>query len=131
MRRRKTSLISIREVCDINMTPMMDLTFILLITFIITFPMIEQGISVQLPKGKAASINKEKARSVTVDINGNLYLDEQPIAKMDLIPTLRENLPPLVFVRADKDIRYGQVTDILSLLHEVDTKITLVTQAED
>ena len=49
---RRTSLVSLNQISDINMTPLMDLTFILLITFIITFPLIEQGVTIQLPKGR-------------------------------------------------------------------------------
>lgn len=131
MRKRKSSLIAIREVSDINLTPMMDLTFILLITFIITFPMIEQGISVNLPKSKAAAINEKKARSITLDLNGNLFLDDQPISKNDLIPALKNNPSPRIYVRADKDNKYGQVTGLLGLLNEVNTEIVLVTQPED
>ena len=57
MGRRKTSLVALKEISEINMTPLMDLTFILLITFIITFPLIEQGIPVNLPKGDAADLD--------------------------------------------------------------------------
>ena len=53
---RRSSLVSLNQISDINMTPLMDLTFILLITFIITFPLIEQGVSINLPKGNASNI---------------------------------------------------------------------------
>ena len=51
---------------DPNMTPLIDLTFLLLITFIITFPMLEQGISIKLPRGKTEKIEQNKSQSVTV-----------------------------------------------------------------
>jgi len=132
MRRRKTSLVSIREVCDINMTPMMDLTFILLITFIITFPMIEQGISVQLPKSRAGEItSKDKARSVTIDVNGNLFLDDQPVSKEELADAMTERPADLVYVRADLAVNYGRVAEVAGILQEAKVKqMSLVTAGE-
>ena len=60
---RKTSLVSLGQISTIDMTPLMDLTFILLITFIITFPLVEQGIAINLPKGKAALVAEVVAAS--------------------------------------------------------------------
>ena len=132
MRRRKTSLVSIREVCDINMTPMMDLTFILLITFIITFPMIEKGISVELPKGKAGELtSKDKARSITIDVNGNLFLDDQPVSKDELSATMREHPAAIVYVRADLAVNYGRVAEVAGILQEAKVeRMALVTAGE-
>ena len=60
-----------------NLTAMSDLTFLLLITFIITFPMIEQGIPVKLPKGKSRQMDaQKKTSSVTVDEEGRVYLGD-------------------------------------------------------
>jgi len=132
MRRRKSSLISIREVSDINLTPMMDLTFILLITFIITFPMIEQGISVQLPKGKSGALtSKEKAPVVTIDMNGNLFLNDQPVSKDDLTQTMSASPPELVYVRADLTVNYGRVAEVAGILQEAKVaRMSLVTAGE-
>ena len=60
---------------DPNMTPLIDLTFLLLITFIITFPMLEQGISIKLPRGKTDKIEQNKAQSITVALDGKVYLN--------------------------------------------------------
>jgi biopolymer transport protein TolR len=132
MRKRKTSLIAIREVSDINLTPMMDLTFILLITFIITFPMIEQGISVQLPKSKASEIkNKDKAPIVSIDLNGNLFLDDRPLSKDDLAQIMQDRPPELVYVRADTTVNYGRVAEVAALLQTAKVKtMSLVTAGE-
>lgn len=132
MRKRKTSLIAIREVCDINLTPMMDLTFILLITFIITFPMIEQGISVKLPSGKGSLKNSEKGRDITIDILGNLFLDSQPVTKEELAQAMNANPDALIYVRADHSVDYGRVAEVVSILHDAKIeKMALVTQAEE
>lgn len=132
MRKRKTSLIAIREVSDINLTPMMDLTFILLITFIITFPMIEQGISVKLPKSKSGEVtSKDKAPIVSIDVNGNLFLDNRPVSKDELAQVMQDNPPELVYVRADQTVNYGRVAEVAGLLQEAKVKtMSLVTAGE-
>ncbi len=56
MGRERTGRQERRRMSDPNMTPLIDLTFLLLITFIITFPMLEQGISIKLPRGKTEKI---------------------------------------------------------------------------
>ena len=133
MRKRKSSLVSIREVSDINLTPMMDLTFILLITFIITFPMIEQGISVKLPSTKSGDLkSSEKGQDITIDANGNLFLNSQPVSKEELTQALHDNPPALVYVRADLAVNYGRVAEVAGILHEAKIEqMALVTQAEE
>jgi biopolymer transport protein ExbD len=132
MRRRKTSLVSIREVCDINMTPMMDLTFILLITFIITFPMIEKGISVDLPKGKSGELkSKDKARSIVITANGDLLLDNQSISKDELTKVMTANPADLIYVSADLAVNYGRVAETAEILRAAGVKqMALVTSGE-
>ena len=69
-----------RQISDINLTPLMDLTFILLITFIITFPLIEQGISINLPKADAdETVRYGKLREVMK------ILHASDITKMSLV----------------------------------------------
>ncbi|MFA5688161.1 MAG: biopolymer transporter ExbD [Kiritimatiellales bacterium] len=133
MSRRKTSLIALKEISDINMTPLMDLTFILLITFIITFPLIEQGVPVNLPTGKASNIGNLESRSITIDKNGRLYFDQLPVTRDELAVELQiiagiGNEAP-VYVRADKEIKYELVADIMVLLHQAGiSRMALVTQ---
>lgn len=132
MRKRKTSLIAIREVCDINLTPMMDLTFILLITFIITFPMVEQGISVNLPTGKGELKGSEKGRNISIDLQGNIFLDSRPVTRQELSTILSATPDALVYLRADRFVDYGRVAEVISLLREAKIeKLALVTQAGD
>ncbi len=133
MARRKTSLIALKEISEINMTPLMDLTFILLITFIITFPLIEQGVSVNLPSGKTADLGNANARSITIDAEGNLFLDDLPISQeglsreMELISGIHCESP--IYVRADKNVKYELVSNIIVILHKTGiTKMALVTE---
>ena len=113
----------------------MDLTFILLITFIITFPLIEQGIAVNLPKGKAADMSPAQSRNITLNADKQLYIDTVPVSKATLQKTLNDlakNAPDTtIYVRADKKLPYGDVVDIMRMLHDANiTRMALVTAAE-
>jgi len=132
---RRTSLVSLNQISDINMTPLMDLTFILLITFIITFPLIEQGIAINLPKGKAADMMESKTRSISLNLDKQLYLDNVPVSKEELQSQMAEigmNDPDTtVYVRADRKLAYGEVVEVMRVLHEANiTKMALVTEAD-
>lgn len=132
---RRTSLVSLNQISDINMTPLMDLTFILLITFIITFPLIEQGIAINLPKGKAADMMESKTRSISLNLDKQLYLDDVPVSKEELQSQMAEigmNDPDTtVYVRADRKLAYGEVVEVMRVLHEANiTKMALVTEAD-
>jgi biopolymer transport protein TolR len=136
MGRRKTSLVALKEISEINMTPLMDLTFILLITFIITFPLIEQGIPVNLPKGKAADLDNPDTRSITIAADGTLFLDAEMILKEALAGEMQRtgHLMPdtTVYVRADQSVKYGRVAEVVKMLYDAKvTRMALVTEAEN
>ncbi len=132
---RRTSLVSLGQISDINMTPLMDLTFILLITFIITFPLIEQGIAINLPKGKAADMMESETRSISLNLERQLYLDDVPVSKEELKAAMADigaNEPnTTIYVRADQTLPYGEVVEIMRVLHGANiTRMALVTEAE-
>jgi len=132
---RHTPLTSLKQLSEINLTPLMDLTFILLITFIITFPLIEQGIPVNLPKGESSELAPEESRTITIDGDGMLYLDNVGISREALSARLTELIrfsPRLtVLVRGDESIPYGQVVEVLKVLRAAGiTRMALVTQPD-
>jgi len=132
---RHTPLTSLKQLSEINLTPLMDLTFILLITFIITFPLIEQGIPVNLPKGQSSELKPEESRTITIDRDGMLYLDNVGISRDALTARLTELIrftPMLtVLVRGDEAIPYGQVVEVLKVLRAAGvTRMALVTQVD-
>jgi biopolymer transport protein ExbD len=132
---RRTSLVSLNQISDINMTPLMDLTFILLITFIITFPLIEQGVAINLPKGKAADMKDVVSRSISVNLKKQLYLDDLPVSKEELVSAMMDiglgEPDTTIYVRADRKLAYGEVVEIMRILHDANiTKMALVTEAE-
>lgn len=132
---RRVPLTTMRQISEINLTPLMDLTFILLITFIITFPLIEQGIPVNLPRGNASELSPDRAVTISIDKNNVTYLDEKRISHNDLRSRMLEigqaDGNVTVMVRADERIRYARIIDVLKILHEAKIqKMALVTQAE-
>lgn len=132
---RRTPLNRNRQISEINMTPLLDLTFLLLITFIITVPLIEQGIPVRLPKGKASALEQPNTCSITLDDQGTLFLDNVPIADEVLAAELQAKAQAdpdvTVLVRADERLAYGKVVAVLRLLHDADiSRMALVTAPE-
>ena len=129
---RRTSIKPLQELNEINMTPLIDLTFLLLITFIITMPMVEQGIPVNLPKGKAKELDQSETRSITIDGTGGLFLDQAVITLDQLgveMKALAANDPDTtVLVRADDKLAYGRVVEVMRILSEAQiTRMALVT----
>jgi biopolymer transport protein TolR len=120
---------------NIDMTSLIDLTFLLLITFIITMPALEQGISVRLPQGKADVLPDKKANILTLDAQGKIFFNNRSVSLDDLEKTLgnlaADDADTAVLVRADERLDYGKVMAVVKLLYKVRiTKMALVTLAD-
>jgi len=134
--KRRTGRSRLRIVSEMNLTPMMDLTFLLLITFIITFPMLEQGIPVNLPKGRADALESQaQSTVVSVDAEGRIYLGEEQMDAATLEQRLAQivaaapNTP--VLVRGDEKVMYGAVVTVLKITHRLGiTRMALVTRED-
>jgi biopolymer transport protein ExbD len=119
---------------DINITPMLDLAYVLLVIFIIMTTATVQGIMVNLPKASAQpSLAKPQTKAITITADGTIFLDTYPVTLTDLESTLRQyqavnpELP--VVVKGDAQIQYERVVEILDLLGRLEiTQIGLVTQ---
>lgn len=132
---RRTTIKPMTQMSEVNMTPLIDLTFLLLITFIITMPLVEQGIPINLPKGQTQTIDQTESRSITVDLQGQIYLDRVPLSleslagEMKIIAAATPEAP--VMVRADEKLHYGKVVEILRVLHDAQiTRMAIVTTPE-
>ena len=119
---------------DINITPMLDLAYVLLIIFIIMTTASVQGITVNLPKASATpSLAKPKTKAITITAEGQIYLDTYPVTMGELEQRLTQykaadpELP--VVVKGDAAVQYQKVMDVLDLLGRLDiTQLGLVTQ---
>lgn len=99
---------------EINVTPMVDVMLVLLIIFMVSAPLMQQGIQVDLPKTKSPSLSEQEKPIVLVinksgqaEINGNAIPNEQLSAKLKAIFEKREKKE--IFIQADKGISYGLV----------------------
>ena len=120
---------------DINITPLVDVMLVLLIIFMITAPMLHQGIEVALPKSEAPAIPTRAADPIVLSINrdGLIYLKEQPVHPTNLIevltPVLRGRAEETVFLKGDRDVPYGRVIEVLDTLHRGGiVKVGMVTE---
>jgi biopolymer transport protein ExbD len=118
---------------DINITPMLDLAYVLLVIFIIMTTASVQGIKVDLPKASsAASLAKPKTKAITVNNNGDVFLDAYPVTMPELenrLRTAKATEPDFpVVVKGDAAVQYQRVMDVLDLLRRLDlNQVGLVT----
>ncbi len=119
---------------DINITPMLDLAYVLLIIFIILTTASVQGIKVNLPKASnAPSLSKPQTKAITIAQDGSIFLDAYPVSLSQLESLLQQykavnpDLP--VVVKGDSLVQYQRVVDVLDILGRVGiTQMGLVTQ---
>ena len=109
------------------MNSLIDLTFILLVVFIVTLPTLEQTIKVALPVGKAQKQDdKKKSLSITVDSTGKLFLGETPVVMEDLKARLAqavaEDPEVSVVIRGDVRVGYGDVYNIVNIAKNCNVK---------
>ena len=108
---------------SIDMNSLIDLTFLLLVTFMLTIPALEQGISIMLPRAKTDVLPSKnaKANTITVDVNNKIYLNDAPI-------TLDRDADVPVLVRGDERLEYGAVMDVVKVVYKCQVKkMALVT----
>ncbi len=120
---------------EMNLTPLMDLTFILLITFIITFPLIENGIPIKLPQGKTKPVDaSEASTAVTVDKEGRYYVGDLTVTLDELRSELEKrkasNPEIRVIIRGDVAAQYGAVAEVAKLLSSLGIKNTSLSFQE-
>ncbi len=113
---------------EINMNSLIDLTFILLVVFIVTLPTLEQSIHVLLPVGKTekAQNDKKKNFSITVDSVGKLFIGEAPVTMEDLKARLAKAVaddPDVsVLVRGDVRVGYGDVYEVVKVAKDANVR---------
>jgi len=118
----------------INVTPLVDVMLVLLVIFMVTAPMMQQGVAVDLPNAAGAALPQEDATFVvTVTVDGQLYLND---TKHDLatlterLLAIREEKPAMVvYLRADNDSSYGNVVSVMAALKRAGVdKLGMITE---
>ena len=118
----------------IDMNSLIDLTFLLLVTFIVTLPALEQGVSIILPQAKTDELptKDNTANSISVAYPTGLFLNDKPISQEDLKATLAamaaEDPDVPVLVRGDERLDYGSVMQIVKIVYDATMRrMALVT----
>ena len=101
-------------ISNINVTPFVDVMLVLLVIFMVTAPIIQQGVEVNLPQAKASPVqDQEDPLIVTISRDGQVYLNDNEMTPAELRSKLEANrrLNPgkAVYLRADREVRYGSV----------------------
>ena len=128
---RKYELLS-----NINVTPLVDVILVLLIIFMVTAPMMQTGIDVDLPESRATAIpTKEERLVITLKKDGQIFINDYEVSLDSLGDKLKgiyQNRPQRgVFLRADKNLPYGYIVKVMSIIREAGIyKLGMITELE-
>jgi biopolymer transport protein TolR len=116
---------------EINVTPFVDVMLVLLIIFMVTAPLLQQGIDVDLPEAKGKDLPPEERITITVKKNGKIYMNDNEVSMEKMRDKLsaisKQN--PNVFLRADKDVPYGLVVSVMGEVKEAGIeKLGMITE---
>lgn len=135
MRHSRRGRLKLAAMDQINVTPLLDLTFLLLIAFMITMPLMEYGTSIKAPEMNSDELPQENFKSVTLTQDGKIMLDDREVSEEQLISeltTLKASDPKTdLLLRADGARSYKDVIELMAKIRRSGFKdVTLVTQQE-
>ncbi|MCB9987392.1 MAG: biopolymer transporter ExbD [Rhodospirillales bacterium] len=120
---------------EINVTPLVDVMLVLLVIFMATAPMLSAGVPVDIPESQAGAIHEDDQGPIEVALTatGQIYVGETPVTQDRLIELLeamtKDNPDRRIFLRADKELNYGDVMRTLGAMNAAGFgKIALITQ---
>lgn len=118
-----------RALSEINVTPFVDVMLVLLIIFMVTAPLLQQGIDVDLPEAKGKEMSPAERTIITIKKDGKIYLDKASVTMDTLSTTLSKNRNREVFLKADKDVPYGMVVTVMGELRSIGIeKLGMITE---
>ncbi|MEM6883719.1 MAG: biopolymer transporter ExbD [Verrucomicrobiota bacterium] len=121
---------------ELNVTPLIDLAFTLLIIFMITAPLMEHSLEIELPKSdQQTSSTPDTIREIAVDANGTIFFEKQAInlkeLELALADLMRRDPNGAVSLRADANLRYQQLVLVLDTIKESGARLGLATTPEN
>jgi biopolymer transport protein TolR len=121
---------------DLNLTNLIDVMLVLLITFMITAPLMTQGVQVDLPKADAKNVEVNVSIQVSISNHNEIYIDQERVSLVDFrrrfrdVFGMRTEVP--VFVNADKKVPYGLVIRVIADIQSAGVvKLGFLTQPQD
>jgi len=121
---------------EINVTSLVDVAFILLIIFMITAPILQGGVEIEIPRAPAAPLRASEGIVITIDRTGRIYLDDTPVtmAEFDasVVQVIKRRDPETVYVKGDANVAYGVVLKVIGKLKEAEIEsVSLVAEPEE
>ncbi len=116
---------------EINVTPLVDVMLVLLIIFMVTAPLLQQGIDVNLPQAKGKNLPPEERLSIVIKKGGEIFLNDNHVSMAELAKKLAaiSKLNPNVSLKADKDVPYGLVVEVMGEVKEAGIeKLGMITE---
>ncbi len=114
---------------EINVTPFVDVMLVLLIIFMVTAPLLQQGIDINLPQAKGKEMSPTERIVITIKKDGKMYLDKTAVTMKALTAKLSKHTNKEVFLKADKSVPYGAVITVMGELREIGIeKLGMVTE---
>jgi biopolymer transport protein TolR len=104
-----------RVLSEINVTPFVDVMLVLLVIFMVTAPLLQQGIDVNLPKAKGKDLPPEERITLAIKKDGAIYMNDNPVSITGMRQKLEaiSKLNPNVYLKADKGVPYGLVVEVI------------------
>ena len=116
---------------EINVTPFVDVMLVLLIIFMVTAPLLQQGIDVNLPQAKGKELTPAERIVITIKKDGKIYLNKTSTSINELKSKLASMSDRDVFLKADKDVPYGIVIEVMGELREIGIeKLGMITESK-
>jgi biopolymer transport protein TolR len=121
------------SLADINITPLVDVVLVLLVIFMITEPVLQSGIEVNVPRTRTVKEITQQRMVVTIDRDQNVYLNDQPVNVHDLPVKLREvggdAEHQAIYLRSDKQVPFGAFASVMDAVKQAGiTNVSIVTQ---
>jgi len=116
---------------EINVTPFVDVMLVLLVIFMVTAPLLKQGVDVDLPQAKGKQISSEERLVIVLNEKGTIYLNDKKITAPVLLEKLRtiSKINPEVYLEADRDVPYGKVVELMADIKDAGIeKLGMVTE---
>ena len=115
------------NISQINITPLVDVMLVLLVIFMVTAPILQQGVAVELPQVAAGPVNApDTSVVITVGKDGKVHLDNRTLTLAELQQKLTEGIQKepeqAVYLRADKGVQYGKVVEVMAVLRNAGVK---------
>lgn len=115
------------NISQINITPLVDVMLVLLVIFMVTAPILQQGVAVDLPQVSAGPVDgQDTSLVITVGKDGKAYLENRVITLNDLqqrlVEAIQKQPEQSVYLRADKGVPYGKVVEVMAVLRNAGVK---------